>query len=147
MQNTLDDLNFSNKQIVFESDLSLIFSCKLQTNWWNSVLKKTSLATLIEINESLNWCDICRIQKPKKQKQKQNKTKKKRYTFSSESGFWFHSKKASLFSRFETHFKILSRKQMFLHLSPLIIHQFFSSKRIKEMILFVEEDYGSLISL
>ena len=39
-----------------------------------------------------------------------------------------------------------SFKQMFLHLSPLTIHQFFSHLK-KEMALLVEEDYGSLISL
>ena len=56
--------------------------------------------------------------------------KGKRYTF--------HQNQVSGF--------IQDAKQMVLHLSPLTIHQFFSHLK-KEMVLFVEEDYGSLISL
>ena len=43
------------------SDFNLIFGCKLATNGGNPVLKKKSLAKLIEINETLNLCDIWRI--------------------------------------------------------------------------------------
>ena len=42
-------------------DFNLIIDCKLETNGGNPVLKKKSLAKLIEINESLNLCDIWRI--------------------------------------------------------------------------------------
>ena len=56
MQNKLDDIEISNKQIVFGGDL--IFDCKLETNGGNPVLKKKSPAKLMEINESLNLCDI-----------------------------------------------------------------------------------------
>ena len=41
---------------------------------------------------------------------------------------------------FQTHLKIVSGKQVFLHLSPLTIPQFFFSFE-KGIILFVEEDY------
>ena len=54
LQNMLDNIEISNKEIVFEGDFSLIFDCKLETNSRNQVLKKRSLAKLVEINESLN---------------------------------------------------------------------------------------------
>ena len=62
----LDDIETSNKQIVFGADFNLIFDCKLETNGKNPVLKKMFLAKLIEINENPNLCDIWRIQNPKK---------------------------------------------------------------------------------
>ena len=62
----LDDIEISNKQIVFGGDFNLILDCKLETNDGNPVLKKKSLANLIEINESLNLCDIWRIRTPSK---------------------------------------------------------------------------------
>ena len=54
LQNMLDNIEISNKEIVFEGDFSLIFDCKLETNCRNQVLKKRSLAKLVEINEGLN---------------------------------------------------------------------------------------------
>ena len=57
----LDDIEISNKQIVSGGDFNLMFDCKLETSSGNPVLKKKSLAKLIEINESLNLCDIWRI--------------------------------------------------------------------------------------
>ena len=62
----LDDIEISNKQIVFGGDFNLILDCKLETNDGYPVLKKKSLANLIEINESLNLYDIWRIRKPPK---------------------------------------------------------------------------------
>ena len=62
----LDDIEISNKQIVFGGDFNLVLDCKLETNDGNPVLKKKSLANLIEINESLNLCDIWRIRNPPK---------------------------------------------------------------------------------
>ena len=91
LQNMLDDIEISNKQIVFGGDFNLIFDCKLETNGGSPVLKKKSIAKLIEINESLNLCDIWRIRNPPK----------KALHISSESGFWFHSKKTRLFFRFK----------------------------------------------
>ena len=68
----LDDIEISNKQIVlvFGGDFSLIFYCKLETNSRNSVLKKKSIAKLIEINESLNLCDIWGIRNSQKKRYK-----------------------------------------------------------------------------
>ena len=60
LQNMLDDIEISNKQIVFCGDFNLIFDCKLETNGGNPILKKKYLAKLIEINENLNLCDIWR---------------------------------------------------------------------------------------
>ena len=91
LQNMLDDIEISNKQIVLGVDFNLIFDCKLQTNGRNPILKKKSLAKLIKINESLNLCDIWRIQKPPNEM----------LHISSESGFWFHSKKTILFFCFK----------------------------------------------
>ena len=66
LQNMLDDIEISNKQIVFWGDFNLIFDCKLESNGGNPVLKKKSIAKLIKINESLNLCDIWRIPTPPK---------------------------------------------------------------------------------
>ena len=67
----LDDTEMSNKQIVFGGNFNLTFKCKLETNGGYPVLKKKALAKLIKINESLNLCDIWRIQN----------LSEKRYTF------------------------------------------------------------------
>ena len=83
----LDNIVISKRQIVFGSDLNLIFDCKLET-----ILKKKTLAKLIETNEDLNLCDIWSIRTPT--------PLKKMLHFSSESGFWFHSKKAKLYFDF-----------------------------------------------
>ena len=64
LQNMPDDTEISNKQIVFGADFNLIFGCKFETNVGNPVLKKKSLAKLIEVNESLNLCDIWRVRNP-----------------------------------------------------------------------------------
>ena len=68
----LDDMEISNKQIVFGGDFNLIFDCKLESNGRNAVLKKKSIAKLIEVNESLNLCDNWKIR---------NLPKKNCYTF------------------------------------------------------------------
>ena len=60
----LDDIEISNKQIVFEGDFNLTFNCKLERNGRISALKSKSLVKLIEINESLNLCDTSRIWNP-----------------------------------------------------------------------------------
>ena len=70
LQNMLDNIEISNKEIVFEGDFSLIFDCKLETNCRNQVLKKRSLAKLVEINESLNPWDTWGIPNPQKKTKK-----------------------------------------------------------------------------
>ena len=42
-------------------DSNLIIDCKVKTNGGNPVLKEKYVAKLIEINKSLNLCDIWRI--------------------------------------------------------------------------------------
>ena len=91
-------IEISNKQIVFGGDFNLIFDCKLETNSGNPVLKKKFLAKLIEINESLNLCDIWRIHPPQ---HPSSPPPKKILYISLESGFWFHSKKTRLFFPFK----------------------------------------------
>ena len=92
LQNMLDGINISNKQIVFWGDFNLIFDCKLETNDGNPVLKKKSLAKLIKINESLSLCDIC-IESIESIYEKNKKT----LHILSGSGFWFHSNKTIIF--------------------------------------------------
>ena len=61
LENMLENIDVSNKQIVLGDYFNLIFDCKLEKNDGNPVLKKKSLAKLIEINESLNLRDIWKI--------------------------------------------------------------------------------------
>ena len=56
---TFDDYN--KKNIVFGGDFNLIFDCKLDASGGNPILKRKSLAKLIEIKETLCLCDIWRI--------------------------------------------------------------------------------------
>ena len=59
---TFDDYN--KKNIVFGGDFNLIFDCKLDASGGNPILKRKSLAKLIEIKETLCLCDIWRIRNP-----------------------------------------------------------------------------------
>ena len=52
------------KNIVFEGNFNLMFDCKLDTSGGNPILKKKSLAKLIEIKETLYLCEICGIRNP-----------------------------------------------------------------------------------
>ena len=112
----LDDTEISNKQTAFGGDFNLIFDCKLETNGGNPVLKKKSLTKLIELNESLNLCDISRMRN----------LLKKCYTFHQNRVSGFIQRRLIIFL-FQIHFKILSRKQILLHLYPLTIQQFLFS--------------------
>ena len=62
MLEKIDDIN--NKSIVFEGDLNLFFEAKLKVQEGNLVLKKESLANLIQIKEKFYLCDIWRIRNP-----------------------------------------------------------------------------------
>ena len=130
----LDDIEISNKQIVFGGDFNLIFNCKLERNGIISALKSTSLAKLIEINESLNLCDTWRIRNfppPKKifhQDQVSGFIQKLDYFFISNTLQDF-AKKTHVFASFS---KDHSKKNCHLK---------------KEIIMFAEEDCGNLISL
>ena len=69
MLEKIDDIN--NKSIVFGGDLNLFFEVKLEAQGGNPVLKKKSLAKLIQIKEKFDLCDIWRVRNPNT----------KRYTF------------------------------------------------------------------
>ena len=56
--------DYNKKNIVFGGDFNLIFDCKFDASGGNPILKKKSLAKLIEIKESLYLCDIWRIRNP-----------------------------------------------------------------------------------
>ena len=63
-KNYLKMLIITIKKIVFGSDLNFIFDCMFDASGGNPVLKKTSLAKLIETKETLYLCDIWRIRNP-----------------------------------------------------------------------------------
>ena len=69
MLEKIDDIN--NKSIVFGGDFNLFFEAKLEEQGGYLVLKKKSLAKLIQIKEKFDLCDIWRIRNPNT----------KRYTF------------------------------------------------------------------
>ena len=118
LQNMLDDIEISNEEIVFGGDFSLIFDCKLETNCKNQVLKKRSLAKLVEINESLNPWDTWGIPNPQK------KNKKKRYIIDQNQVSGFNQRRQSYFFVSNT-LQYFVKKTDVLHFSPLTIHQFF----------------------
>ena len=57
-------LIITKKSIIFGGDFNLIFHCKFDASRRNPLLKKKSLAKLIEIKEALYLCDIWRIRNP-----------------------------------------------------------------------------------
>ena len=62
LKNLLEDIdNISDKKIILDGDLNLIFDCNLEACGGNPVLQKKSLTKFIEIKEILNLCDISRI--------------------------------------------------------------------------------------
>ena len=66
MKKLLDNIyNISDQKIILGGDLNLVFDCNLEVCGGNLVLKKKSLIKFIEIEDSLNLCDICRIRNPK----------------------------------------------------------------------------------
>ena len=50
--------DYSKKSIVFRGDFNLIFDQKFDASGGNPILKKKSLAKLIEIKETLFLCEI-----------------------------------------------------------------------------------------
>ena len=57
--------NIVNKNVIFGGDFNLFFNIFLKTEGGNPILKKKSLAKLIEIKEILDLCNIWRIRNPK----------------------------------------------------------------------------------
>ena len=57
--------NIINKNVILGGDFNLFFNTSLETQGGNPILKKKSLAKLIEIKETLDLCDIWRIRNPK----------------------------------------------------------------------------------
>ena len=53
--------NIVNKNFILGGDFNLFFNTSLETQCGNPILKKKSLAKLIEIKETLDLCDIWRI--------------------------------------------------------------------------------------
>ena len=58
MLEKIDDTN--NESIVFGGDFNLFFEAKLEKQRGSPVLKKKSLAKLIQIKQSFDLCDIWR---------------------------------------------------------------------------------------
>ena len=71
---TLDDLiniletfeDIQNKRVVLGGDLKVILNPSLDSEGDKPVIKKKTIAKLIQITENLNLCDIWRICNPKK---------------------------------------------------------------------------------
>ena len=62
LSNVLDKIgDINNKSIVFGGDFDLFFKAKLEAYVGNRVLKKKSLAKLIQIKKKFALSDICRI--------------------------------------------------------------------------------------
>ena len=72
--------------------------------------------------------------------------KEKRYTFHQNQVFGFIQKRLDYFFVSNTLQDFVKKTNVFASFSTDHSHQFFSHLK-KEMVLFVEEDYGSLISL
>ena len=53
------------KNIIFAGHFNLFFDQKLESADGNPILKKLGVSKLIELKESLNFCDIWRIRNPK----------------------------------------------------------------------------------
>ena len=65
LQNLLKNLDISqNKRIIFKGNFSIFFNSKLEAKGSKRLLKRKSIAQLVEIKESLDICDICRIRNP-----------------------------------------------------------------------------------
>ena len=66
LSNILKDFqDLSEKNIVFAGDFNLFFGQKLESAGGNPILKKLAVSKLLELKESLNFCDIWRIRNPK----------------------------------------------------------------------------------
>ena len=51
--------------MILGRDFNLFFNTSLEIQGGNSILKKRSLAKLIEVKETLDLCDIWRVRNPK----------------------------------------------------------------------------------
>ena len=122
-------------QRAFGCDFNVVVDCELETNGGNPVLKKKSLTKLIKINESLNLCDIWRIRN----------LLKKYYTFHQSQASGFIQRRLDYFFVSNTLQDFVKKTDVFASFSTDHSPIFFSFE--KGNVLFVEEDYGSLISL
>ena len=65
LQSLLKNLDVSqNKRIIFADDFNIFFKSKLEAKGGKPLLKRKSIAKLVEIKESLDICDIWRIRNP-----------------------------------------------------------------------------------
>ena len=65
LQSLLQNLDVSqNKRIIFADDFNIFFNSKLEAKGGKPLLKRKSIAKLVEMKESLDICDICRIRNP-----------------------------------------------------------------------------------
>ena len=63
---TLEDIQ--NKSVVLDGDFNVILNPTLDSEGGKSVIKKKSMAKLIQITENLDLCDIWRILNPKRKR-------------------------------------------------------------------------------
>ena len=60
--------NIHNHNVIFAGDFNIFFDASLDANGGSPTLKSGSINKLIELNETLELCDIWRIRNPKKRK-------------------------------------------------------------------------------
>ena len=60
--------NINNHNVIFAGDFNIFFNASLDAKGGTPTLKSHSINKLIELNETLDLCDISRIRNPKKRK-------------------------------------------------------------------------------
>jgi len=60
----IEKIDICNKRIILAGDFNFFFDKSLKTKGGNPILKKLSISSFITLKETLNLCDIWRIQKP-----------------------------------------------------------------------------------
>ena len=65
LQSLFQNLDVSqNKRIIFADDFNIFLNSKLEAKGGKPLLKRKSIAKLVEMKESLDICDIWRIRNP-----------------------------------------------------------------------------------
>ena len=60
--------NIHNHNVAFAGDFNIFFDASLDAKGGSTTLKSRSIIKLIELNETLELCDIWRIRNPEKRK-------------------------------------------------------------------------------
>ena len=66
LTNLLKEFDLTDRYLIFAGDFNFFHDKKLEASGGNPKLKKALIAKLIELKETYNLCDICRIRNTKK---------------------------------------------------------------------------------